>query len=97
MAIDAEARKIDARTGGSITKNRMNPATIATTLAIIAKTMLTVRNCAIAELPDFGRETIRLTPGRIRVYAVGSSDGSWTGPTGVLKRCAFAIQARDEG
>jgi hypothetical protein len=36
----------------------MKPATSATTLAIIAKTMLTVRNCAIANLP------IALTPGR---------------------------------
>ena len=50
MAIEAEARKIEARNGGSITKNRMKPATNATTLAIIAKTMLTVRNCAIANL-----------------------------------------------
>ena len=72
MAIEAEARKIEARNGGSITKNRMKPATIATTLAIIAKTMLTVRSCVIAG-PVAGREMIRLTPGRIRVYAVGSS------------------------
>jgi len=48
MAIEAEARKIEARNGGSITKNRMKPATSATTLAIIAKIMLTVRNCLIA-------------------------------------------------
>ena len=27
MAIEAEARKIEARNGGSITKNRMKPAT----------------------------------------------------------------------
>jgi hypothetical protein len=73
MAIEAEARKIEARNGGSITKNRMKPATIATTLAIIAKTMLTVRSCVIAGPPVAGREMIRLTPGRIRVYAEGSS------------------------
>ena len=48
MAIEAEARKIEARNGGSITKNRMKPATSATTLAMIAKIMLTVRNCLIA-------------------------------------------------
>ncbi len=48
MAIEAEARKIEARNGGSITKNKMKPATMATTLAIIAKIMLTVRNCLIA-------------------------------------------------
>ena len=48
MAIEAEARKIEARNGGSITKNKMKPATTATTLAIIAKIMLTVRNCLIA-------------------------------------------------
>ena len=65
MAIEAEARKIDARNGGSTTKNRIKPETIATILAIIAKTMLTVRNCAIASLQ------IGLTPGRSRVYAVG--------------------------
>ena len=65
MAIEAEARKIEARNGGSITKNRMKPATIATMLATIAKIMLTVRNCAIASLQ------IGLTPGRSRVYAVG--------------------------
>lgn len=48
MAIEAEARKIEARNGGSITKNKMKPATTATTLAVIAKIMLTVRNCLIA-------------------------------------------------
>jgi hypothetical protein len=73
MAIDAEARKIEARNGGSITKNRMKPATSATTLAIMAKTMLTVRSCVIARLPIASREIIRLTPRRIRVYAVDSS------------------------
>jgi hypothetical protein len=48
MAIEAEARKIEARNGGSITKNKMKPAISATTLATIAKIMLTVRNCLIA-------------------------------------------------
>ena len=67
MAIEAEARKIEARIGGSITKNRMKPATSATTLAIIAKIMLTVRSCVIARL------RIALTPTGSRVYAVGSS------------------------
>ena len=67
MAIEAEARKIEARNGGSITKNRMKPATIATMLAIIAKIMLTVRSCVIARL------RIALTPTGSRVYAVGSS------------------------
>jgi len=60
MAIEAEARKIEARNGGSITKNRMKPATSATTLAIIAKDHVTVRNCAIANLQ------IALTPGSSR-------------------------------
>ena len=69
MAIEAEARKIDARNGGSITKNRMKPATSATMLAIIAKTMLALRNCVIASLQ------IALTPGRTRVYAVDASCG----------------------
>ncbi len=64
MAISAEARKIDARNGGSNRKNRTKPATIATTLAIIAKTMLTVRSCAIANLPGSGGDSLRLTPGR---------------------------------
>jgi hypothetical protein len=71
MAMEAEARKIEARNGGSITKNRMKPATTATTLAIIAKTMLTVRSWVIARLSVAGRETNRLTPRRVRVYAVG--------------------------
>ena len=85
IAIEAEARKIEARNGGSITKNRMKPATTATTLAIIAKTMLTVRSCVIARLPIAGRETIRLTPRRIRVYAVDSScTVAWRGQLGVL-------------
>ena len=51
MAIEAAARKTEARNGGSITKNRMKPEPIATTLAIIAKTMLTVRNWFIVR-PD---------------------------------------------
>ena len=73
MAIEAEARKIEARNGGSITKNRMKPATSATTLAIVAKIMLTVRSCAIADLQ------IALTPRRSRVYAVGSTSTSRLG------------------
>jgi hypothetical protein len=35
--------------------------------------MLTVRSCVIARLPIASREIIRLTPRRIRVYAVDSS------------------------
>jgi hypothetical protein len=66
MAIEAEARKIEARNGGSITKKRMKPATTATTLAIIAKTMLTVRSWVIARLQ------IALTPRCTRVYAVSA-------------------------
>ena len=66
MAIEAEARKIEARNGGSITKNRMKPATSATTLAIIAKTMLALRSCVIARLQN------ALTPGCNRVYAVSA-------------------------
>ena len=66
MAMEAEARKIEARNGGSITKKRMKPATTATMLAIIAKTMLTVRSCVIARLQ------IALTPRCNRVYAVSA-------------------------
>ncbi len=73
MAIEAEARKIDARNGGSITKNRMKPATSATTLAIIAKTMLALRSCVIARLQ------IALTPSRSRVYAVSAPTGDRVG------------------
>ena len=73
MAIDADAKKIDARNGGSITKNRMKPATSATMLAIIAKIMLTVRSCAIANLQ------IGLTPGCRRVYALSAPVGDRLG------------------
>ncbi len=73
IAIEAEARKIDARNGGSITENRMKPATSATTLAIIANTMLTVRSCAIANLQ------IGLTPGCRRVYALSAPVGDRLG------------------
>ena len=73
MAIEAEARKIDARNGGSITKNRMKPATSATTLAIIAKTMLALRSCVIARLQ------IALTPSCNRVYAVSAPAGDRLG------------------
>ena len=44
IEINADARKIEARNGGSITKNKITPETSATTLAIIAKTTLTVRS-----------------------------------------------------
>jgi hypothetical protein len=58
IAISAEARKIDTINGASNRKNRMKPEAIATTLATIAKTVLTVRNCAIANLPaGRGRES----------------------------------------
>jgi len=58
MAISAEARKIEASIGASKRKNSMKPAAIATTLATIAKTKLTLRNCAIANLPaGCGRES----------------------------------------
>lgn len=45
MAIAPEARKIEARNGGSITKNMTTPATSATTLAIIATATHILRNC----------------------------------------------------
>ena len=85
IEISAEARKIEARNGGSITKNRMTPETSATTLAIIAKTMLTVRSCVIARLPIAGHGTNLLTPRRVRVYAVEAScTVAWRGQLGVL-------------
>src|SRR5215469_3395385 len=64
IAISAAARKIDARNGGSITKNRTKPATSAITVATTATTRLTVRSCAIARLPSRRRPTTPLTPGR---------------------------------
>ena len=50
MEISAEARKIEASHGGSITKKRMTPEIRATTLAMAAKTMLTVRSWAIVRI-----------------------------------------------
>src|SRR5208283_2779894 len=43
-AITADARKIEARNGGSITKKRMAPLTNATIDATIATARLTLRN-----------------------------------------------------
>ncbi len=47
IAIVAHARKIDARNGGSMTKNSIAPETIANMVAMIATTMLTLRNWSI--------------------------------------------------
>ena len=41
IALAAQARKIEARNGGSITKNRIVPDTNANTLAMIATTIET--------------------------------------------------------
>ena len=51
IAMAAQARKIDARNGGSITKNSIAPETNASTLAMIATAMETPRSCFIANLP----------------------------------------------
>ncbi len=51
IAIAAQARKIDARKGGSITKNNIAPEMNASTLAMIANTIETLRSCFIADLP----------------------------------------------
>jgi len=51
IAIAAQARKIDARNGGSITKNSIAPEIIANTLAMIATTIETPRSCFIANMP----------------------------------------------
>lgn len=45
MAITPLARKIDAISGGSTTKNMIAPDAAASTLATIATTTLTVRSC----------------------------------------------------
>ena len=58
MEISAEARKIEASHGGSITKKRMTPEIRATTLAIAAKTMLTVRSWCIRSLGEFTMRTL---------------------------------------
>ena len=51
IALAAEARKIEARNGGSITKNKIVPETSANTLAMIATTIETRRSCLIANVP----------------------------------------------
>jgi hypothetical protein len=56
IPIAAQARKIDARNGGSITKNNIVPEINASTLAMIATTIETVRSCLIAELPLTDRD-----------------------------------------
>ena len=48
IAMTAQARKIDARKGGSMTKKRIEPEMIANTLATMATTILTVRSWAIS-------------------------------------------------
>jgi len=57
----AEARKIDARNGGSITKNRIAPDSSATMLEIIAQNMLTVRSWFIARPRTRAADMKRLT------------------------------------
>ena len=74
IAIIEQARKIEARNGGSITKKSMNPEANARTLAIVATAMLTERNCFIANGRGCGCAEIALTRARARVYAEGSSD-----------------------
>ena len=76
MEISAEARKIEASHGGSITKKRMTPEIRATTLAIAAKTMLTVRSWAIGDLAELGLWTLS----RRSMTSVGlslSGRGNW--------------------
>ena len=51
MAIAAQARKIEARNGGSITKNNIVPEINANTLATIATRIETLRSCFIANMP----------------------------------------------
>jgi hypothetical protein len=69
IAIAAQARKIEARIGGSITKNKIAPETIASTLAIIATTIETPRSCFIANVPLTDRA---LTDTDLCVYAMMS-------------------------
>jgi hypothetical protein len=69
-AIPAQARKIDARKGGSITKNNIVPEINASTHAMIATTIETLRNCLIADLPLTDRA---LTDTDLCVYAKMSS------------------------
>ena len=51
IAIAAQARKIDARNGGSITKNNIVLEINASALAMIATTIEPLRSCLIADLP----------------------------------------------
>lgn len=52
IAIVPHARKIDARNGGSITKNRITPEMSARTLATIATITHIRRTCAEIVMPD---------------------------------------------
>ena len=54
IAIAPQARKIDARNGGSITKNRITPEMSASTLAIIATMTHIRRTCAEIVMADSG-------------------------------------------
>ena len=66
IAIAAQARKMDARNGGSITKNNIVPEINASTLAMIATTIETPRSCLIANLPLTDYEPMRVRDGVIR-------------------------------
>jgi len=48
IAIRLHARKIEARKGGSITKNRIDPLITANTAAAIAIAVLTLNSCLTA-------------------------------------------------
>ena len=48
IAIRLHARKIEARKGGSITKNRIDPLISANTAAVIAIAVLTLNSCLTA-------------------------------------------------
>lgn len=54
IAIAPQARKIEARNGGSITKNRTTPETSANRLAIIATITHIRRTCAEIVMVDSG-------------------------------------------
>ena len=66
IALNADARKIDAKNGGSITKKRIAPEISATMLAAIANPRLTLRSCAIA-IHRQAPQTTLLTPSLSRV------------------------------
>jgi hypothetical protein len=51
IAMAAQARKIEAKNGGSMTKNNIVPEISASTLAMIANTIDTLRSCLIADWP----------------------------------------------